>query len=133
MESSSKDVEPWCEETTSLLMFDQEEDNTASSNPIRPAKTVVVDEESTHDEQTDTTLISIGSPGSGSRQRTKESKKYAVERENTKEEKESVGKRPDEIAFVSNDDLPDPVLYADGCVDDNKIIMLCQRQEMERL
>uniref|UniRef100_A0A182F2Z9 PRKCA-binding protein n=1 Tax=Anopheles albimanus TaxID=7167 RepID=A0A182F2Z9_ANOAL len=42
-------------------------------------------------------------------------------------------KRLEEIAFATNDDLPDPVLYADGCVDDNKIIMLCQRQEMERL
>ncbi|XP_055543337.1 PRKCA-binding protein isoform X1 [Wyeomyia smithii] len=43
------------------------------------------------------------------------------------------GKILEEIAFVSNDDLPDPVLYADGCVDDTKIIMLCQRQEMVRL
>ncbi|XP_058815528.1 PRKCA-binding protein isoform X3 [Topomyia yanbarensis] len=44
-----------------------------------------------------------------------------------------MGKVTEEIAFVSNDDLPDPVLYADGCVDDTKIIMLCQKQEMERL
>ncbi|XP_055637263.1 PRKCA-binding protein isoform X2 [Toxorhynchites rutilus septentrionalis] len=43
------------------------------------------------------------------------------------------GKVKDEIVFVSNNDLPDPVLYADGCVDDSKIIMLCQKQEMERL
>ncbi|XP_038112943.1 PRKCA-binding protein isoform X1 [Culex quinquefasciatus] len=43
------------------------------------------------------------------------------------------GRVKDEIAFVSNDDLPEPVLYADGCVDDTKIIMLCQKQEMERL
>ncbi|XP_053695199.1 PRKCA-binding protein [Sabethes cyaneus] len=46
---------------------------------------------------------------------------------------DGLGKVLEEIAFVSNDDLPDPVLYADGCVDDTKIIMLCQRQEMERL
>lgn len=43
------------------------------------------------------------------------------------------GRVKDEIVFVSNDDLPEPVLYADGCVDDTKIIMLCQKQEMERL
>ncbi|XP_062704159.1 PRKCA-binding protein isoform X1 [Aedes albopictus] len=44
-----------------------------------------------------------------------------------------LGRVKDEIAFATNDDLPDPVLYADGCVDDTKIIMLCQKQEMERL
>ncbi|XP_062546257.1 PRKCA-binding protein isoform X2 [Armigeres subalbatus] len=44
-----------------------------------------------------------------------------------------LGRVKDEIAFATNDDLPDPVLYADGCVDDSKIIMLCQKQEMERL
>ncbi|XP_058451412.1 PRKCA-binding protein isoform X1 [Malaya genurostris] len=50
-----------------------------------------------------------------------------------KSDSNGMGKVKDEIAFVSNDDLPDPVLYADGCVDDTKIIMLCQKQEMERL
>uniref|UniRef100_A0A182YGR6 PRKCA-binding protein n=1 Tax=Anopheles stephensi TaxID=30069 RepID=A0A182YGR6_ANOST len=118
--------------------YEEDKITAARSNPIRPANTVVVEEDPTRDEQDDTALISIGSPGCGSRQRCngerrKESKKQAVEKEDTKVEKESGGKRPDEIAFVSNDDLPDPVLYADGCVDDNKIIMLCQRQEMERL
>uniref|UniRef100_A0A182R3C0 PRKCA-binding protein n=1 Tax=Anopheles funestus TaxID=62324 RepID=A0A182R3C0_ANOFN len=135
---SSKDIEPWSEETTALLMFDQddEQDNTAHKQ-FRPKKMILVDEESpSHDDQ-DTALIAIGSPGPGSRliraERRKESKKPANENGETKSGEESSGKRMDEIAFVSNDDLPDPVLYADGCVDDNKIIMLCQRQEMERL
>ncbi|XP_053662378.1 PRKCA-binding protein [Anopheles marshallii] len=129
----SKDTEPWCEETTALLTFDQEDDNTASKQ-FRPANKIVVEEEPIRDDQ-DATLIAIGSPGPGSRlirtDRRKESKKHANEKDETKSDQG--GKRMDEIAFASNDDLPDPVLYADGCVDDNKIIMLCQRQEMERL
>ncbi|XP_061518153.1 PRKCA-binding protein isoform X1 [Anopheles gambiae] len=135
---TSKDSELWCEETTSLLQFDHAEDNTFDSNPIRPTKAVVVDEEKANGDDQDTALIVIGSPGNGPRpfqtERRMESKKLASEQDDAKPEKESTAsKRMDDIAFVSNDDLPDPVLYADGCVDDNKIIMLCQRQEMERL
>uniref|UniRef100_A0A182JZU0 PRKCA-binding protein n=1 Tax=Anopheles christyi TaxID=43041 RepID=A0A182JZU0_9DIPT len=111
-----------------------EEDKIISDNkPIRPKKTVVIVEETSHDDQ-DTTLIAIGSPGRLIRtERRKELKKQVSEKDDTKSEKEAASKRMDDIAFVSNDDLPDPVLYADGCVDDNRIIMLCQRQEMERL
>lgn len=112
--------------------------STFDSNPIRPTNAVVVDEEKANGDDQDTALIVIGSPRNGPRsfqtERRKESKKLASEQDDAKPEKESAAsKRMDDIAFVSNDDLPDPVLYADGCVDDNKIIMLCQRQEMERL
>uniref|UniRef100_A0A182P0G8 PRKCA-binding protein n=1 Tax=Anopheles epiroticus TaxID=199890 RepID=A0A182P0G8_9DIPT len=97
----------------------------------------MVDEGTVHDNHEDTTLIAIGSSGSVPRlpqtERRKESNKHSSEKDESKPHKDSTSKRMDDIAFVSNDDLPDPVLYADGCVDDNKIIMLCQRQEMERL
>ncbi|XP_065090311.1 PRKCA-binding protein isoform X2 [Ochlerotatus camptorhynchus] len=59
--------------------------------------------------------------------------KEPVEGDGSNSSSTGQGRVKDEIAFVSNNDLPDPVLYADGCVDDSKIIMLCQKQEMERL
>uniref|UniRef100_A0A182MZF5 PRKCA-binding protein n=1 Tax=Anopheles dirus TaxID=7168 RepID=A0A182MZF5_9DIPT len=114
-----------------------EEDKITVSNPIRPTKTVGVEEEASREDAP--TLISIGSEtGIGPLPLRKERRQDTKENvndgeEDAKSEKDSGVKRLEEIAFVSNDDLPDPVLYADGCVDDNKIIMLCQRQEMERL
>uniref|UniRef100_A0A182JDB4 PRKCA-binding protein n=1 Tax=Anopheles atroparvus TaxID=41427 RepID=A0A182JDB4_ANOAO len=144
------------EETTSLLLFEHGEDKTVASDRQnrtegRPA---VVD----NDDGAVLVAVDVLDDGSGASVRSKELRRKAERRKDakkhtdeslwtddegagcfgeTEDEKEArkaaASKRLEEIAFVSNDDLPDPVLYADGCVDDNRIIMLCQRQEMERL
>ncbi|XP_058058318.1 PRKCA-binding protein isoform X1 [Anopheles bellator] len=122
------------DESTSLLLFESEDDKTCSN------KIAAEDE------------LDMGGSGAGSHRSSKKLQRAArqsepknaqiaaEDRTGTEQETEmdnrkqdASGRRMDEIAFASNDDLPDPVLYADGCVDDNKIIMLCQRQEMERL
>lgn len=143
------------EETTSLLLFENGEEKAGSSN-IHPGKTLLVD-------NGEANLITVDTPADGSdpsvqskdHQRKPERRKDGKKKSNEArilwedgedgngsledplkrqgELKATTKPRPDEIAFMSNDDLPDPVLYADGCVDDNRIIMLCQRQEMERL
>uniref|UniRef100_A0A182QR49 PRKCA-binding protein n=1 Tax=Anopheles farauti TaxID=69004 RepID=A0A182QR49_9DIPT len=117
--------------------YEEDKISNVSNQSRPPAKTFLIDEEAGRDDEQ--VLISIGSetgsgPKSVSSQHRPEAKDNVNGSDDAKPEKDkATAKRMDEIAFVSNDDLPDPVLYADGCVDDNKIIMLCQRQEMERL
>ncbi|XP_035775637.1 PRKCA-binding protein-like isoform X1 [Anopheles albimanus] len=148
----------WCDESTALLLFDESGDKTATDTgschsaklddaPPNGLMGPLIDMDNAMGGSS--TFRSKLLPRVGRRKDSKRSQgsleepalPVGVEEEQNAEaptdkltkENSKPSKRLEEIAFATNDDLPDPVLYADGCVDDNKIIMLCQRQEMERL
>ncbi|XP_049537721.1 PRKCA-binding protein isoform X1 [Anopheles darlingi] len=152
----------WCDESTALLLFDESGDKTATdTGSCRSAKVEGIDDappnglmgpliDMDNTRGGSTTSRSKLLPRIGRRKDSKRSQSsleeqaplagIAGEEQNAEppadkqtKENSKTSKRLEDIAFATNDDLPDPVLYADGCVDDNKIIIICQRQEMERL